>query len=337
MAFNFTVETNNEIEDEIDSISESIINNNIKSQTIKTVNIETEEIKTDNQITSDYTETFETDDEDTRQSSSRNISKRLKSKRNELSENVINEESDENDYSDTFEDYKSRSSSYTSRSEDNTKSSKTGFVLKSNKYTETFCSSSSSSSDYESRTFNTDKPLTLAELTKKIRKKLKTKSQKQKKQDTNDYPHELIEKIIDNLKTSIKKPKIDINSEYDKYSNIEIKEELMNRLSLEKFLNDTKLDYIKKIDIFGKKLVCESFPKQNHEIDIKKMREEMYYKNKCDLVKFKSIADKIDYHENYYVDSINLIGNLASGLPKPTTHSEDIWKMLLKPLNKQIN
>ena len=139
------------------------------------------------------------------------------------------------------------------------------------------------------------------------------------------------------LKFSFNRPKRDYSKKIrnlykSKNKNIEVKEEIMNRLKMEKFINDTRQDYNEKISCFGKDMVNEFFPEQQEKIDIKKMREELYYKNKCDLIKYKQMSNKIDFHQVYFVDSINLIGNLASELPRPTANPEEIWNKLLEPL-----
>ena len=346
MAFNFKAAPVQNVA-EIDSMSESLNHRShtIKTQTLKTQNIETDEVRTEDVKTEisleDYSDTFETDDDDFDRysNSSRQKSNRIKIVKNKASTGVINE-SDENEYSDTFEELTSRrSSSSTSRSsyEDSRKSSRPmTATVKSNKYTDTFCSDDSTT--YESISLKMERVLTLRELTKRLRHKLKHKNNK-KKADDNEFNVESIRELTDRLNGVLNKPKEDysdvINKKYDTCSKVKLSENIAKRIQAKQLIKETKTDYDHKINFYGKDLIHDYFPGQ--KIDIKKMREELYYRNKCDLVKFKLISEKIDSHEIYYVDSISLIGNLASELPRPTTNPKEIWKKLLEPLEKLKN
>ena len=346
MAFNFKVDSSQNNASEIESIksiSESFNQKSqtIKTQTIKTQNFESDDIKTELSF-GEYSETFESDDESDNSKHSIVASRQKSSRKSIKSANKYHSinESDENEYSDTFEELSSTSSSKSKSYQDSSrKSSKPFTTTKSYKYTDTFCTEySSPSSEYESISLKTGKKLSIRELTKRVRHKLKYKNA----QKNDEFNAESIKKLTEKLKETLNKPKTDqtekINRNYDEYSNIKINEKLMKHLNLEKYIQDTKCDYDDKIKNFGNDLVYDCFPEQQHEhFDFKKMRKELYFKNKCDLVKFKIISEKIDSHEIYFVDSLTLIGNLASELPKPSTNPNEIWKKLLEPLNNQAN
>jgi hypothetical protein len=342
MAFKFKVDTFKNHASEIESTSESINEKSktIKSLTIKTHNLDSDDIKTELSL-GEYSETFESDDDaSTMQSVSRGRKSSRKSVKNTNKYHSINE-SDENEYSDTFEELtNSHSSSSSSKSKSSSrKNSKPYTATKSYKYTDTFCTESSSSSDYESISLKTGKSLTIRELTKRIKHKLKYKHIEKKSND--GFNDESLKNLTEKLKDSLNKPKTDytekINRNYDEYSNIKINENLMKRLKLEKFIDEAKCEYDDKINNFGTDLVYNCFPEQQENLDLRKMRKELYFKNKCDLVKFKMISEKIDSHEIYYVDSLTLIGNLASELPKPTTNPNEIWRKLLEPLKNKTS
>lgn len=359
--------------------NQTVKSNTIKTE-IKTTVITTQEVESDytndftSQVSNEYTETFETDEDDDDETTDddsssqvKSVSWRSRSKRSRLkrqqsnadsyvSEDVIHEESEDaasQKYSDTFEQITSseksskkskssstRTSNSESRSSKRTSSETSKSKSLENTYSDTFVSPTSSSSEYETQ-LSEGRMLSIDELTKRLKKKLKMKEKRDKEAPADKviYSNNTIENIIQKIKNGRKLAQnTDVTNakRYDKLSKVEIKEELMQHLKMQKYLHEIEDLFNKKINSFGQNLADELFPEQYNE-EITEMNRNMYYKYKCDLIKFKQIANKIEYHEEHYVDSINLIGELASSLPRPTTAPDIIWSMLLKPLNDAKN
>ena len=308
----------------------------------------TNEIETEiNEIQSQnfYSETFESDDDDdddetsTRRSTSKRGSQRAyifgRRDENTIMHSTIDEANENDDYTDTFEHLTSslsiKISSY--------KSSPMPRVLSSMPdYSESFISESSatsSSSTSDEFTNNADK---LRKLVRKIRKE--TEARKKGEKGAKDglkgekFSKELIRAFIKRAKSGSQG-----NCANNSDTKIEVKKEVVDNLRkmlhIEEPVEENYFDY-GKIDNFGIDLVHEAFPSakdENRDEALRELKRVNYFRTKCDWVKFKRINDEIVAKEDYFFDSIAMIGDIASGLPRATLPADQLWKRFMKPLH----
>lgn len=236
---------------------------------------------------------------------------------------------------DSFEnDSNSSSSSYSSTTHDisggkNAATSRS--CSRSSKYTE---SSESGKSD---STHSTGRPdLTNHERENYIiylKKRLESKRQDQLKQYS--YTTSQIKKCLTNVHANLNL----VDNPQPKYPNVLLNGELINRIKTKNLLKRIDNEQTKKIENYGQSLLedVKHSPLESAGLEnFRKNSQKIYYRMKCEQIKSKKVEQHLDEHFINYCDSIMLIGNLASALPRFSDPPKKIWNQLLEPLLNSI-
>jgi hypothetical protein len=263
-----------------------------------------------------YTETFENDEFDTDSFRTLSISKskskvNIKGHKHHIIKLTIKEEdeqkSDNVDYSDTFD-------SVTGMLKDS--------VGKQNTYTESFCS------------MNVTTSTKLNDLKNRIgRRTSKAKTSLQPKGLHVDVFDGLKKRIEMNLTKSSSNDKLECVR--DVFPNLRIKDKLFDRLKSDCFLDNFLITYDEKLRRFGDGLVDQCFPGGKTTGSLIDYKKSEYFRMKCEQLKFKQARTE-STDPTPIIDSLNMIGRLASQLPRHTTDPEIIWTALMKPLTLNI-
>lgn len=105
-----------------------------------------------------------------------------------------------------------------------------------------------------------------------------------------------------------------------------INPQIIVKLKSKNLIKEFREDQLKKIEKFGENIKSDA-PVTEDQI------QRIYYKTKCNQIKYKSTKNEFETNETNYCDGIIKIGILARDLPKLTDDPHEIWNQLLKPLN----
>ena len=151
----------------------------------------------------------------------------------------------------------------------------------------------------------------------------------------------MIVKIIDRNERLAQEKSFISHTELDKdheLLNYNINSEVVNRLKTSNIIKSIKIEQLKKCDEFGEDLIKEHGLLGKDLEESKRILEDnsrkIYFKQKCDKIKKFVFEEEFAAHNEFYGDSIMMIGELARTLPKFSDPPEVVWKNFLQSLNK---